>query len=244
MGLALARQDVHDSRRGEVLSLYVQPEERRRGIAHQLLAAAEDALRGTGCEEVSLGYKADSPAAPALERLLAAAGWEPPRPFTFWAQFDRRLLESPWANKPLPERLTVFPWNELTPDEYARLSADPLSAHLFAPAATPDAEQELNYGVGVRAGDAVVGWVMAHPTGLQSAHYTHLYLQPEYRGGGAIFRLFSEAHRRQVAAMGLACTGTITLSMSNEALVRVFRRKFLTYCLAWSESCRSWKRLA
>src|SRR4051812_29987795 len=60
---------------GEVLSLFVAPAYWRRGIGTRLLAALEAELAGRGCTSATLAYSTVGKNVPALEKMLACAGW-------------------------------------------------------------------------------------------------------------------------------------------------------------------------
>jgi ribosomal-protein-alanine N-acetyltransferase len=69
-GFILARAIAGEA---EILTLAVEPDQRRQGLGRALLAAAEGAARAAGAETLFLEVAADNPAAIALYR---AAGFE------------------------------------------------------------------------------------------------------------------------------------------------------------------------
>lgn len=76
VGLALALRPADNQ--AEALSLFVAPAFRGQGLATTLLGALEGALLAEGARVVTCTYTTGTPSTPAVERVLARAGWAPP----------------------------------------------------------------------------------------------------------------------------------------------------------------------
>src|SRR5437016_3089404 len=76
-GLALAAIDDAGTT-SRILSLYVEREQRGRGVATRLAAAAEDALARAGARDVAAKYMSGQPTTAALEAVLRKRGWDAP----------------------------------------------------------------------------------------------------------------------------------------------------------------------
>ncbi len=69
---------THDSRKGWINRLVVDPDHRRRGYAAQLIAAAEDVLRKQGMRVLAVLIEGDNYASLALFRQVGYVEFDPP----------------------------------------------------------------------------------------------------------------------------------------------------------------------
>jgi predicted GNAT family acetyltransferase len=76
--LAGAVVATHDSRKGWINRLVVDPDHRRRGYAVQLIAAAEDVLREQGMRVMAALIEDDNPASLALFQRVGYVEIDPP----------------------------------------------------------------------------------------------------------------------------------------------------------------------
>jgi GNAT superfamily N-acetyltransferase len=196
VGLALAYPQAHTPT-SRLLSLFVLPAYRGRGVGAQLVQAIEREAADQGDTMIDTAYVAPRD---ALEGVLARCGWGPPR-------VQLNIIEAPFAAlhdrinahplPPLPAGAALFPWEARTPQDEQQAqqyqaslgsALHPLAdLHLLQPGST-----------GVRLGEALVGWAILHEIAPEVVRCTALYVAPEARYTGLWQHLICETYRRQM----------------------------------------------
>ena len=199
VGLALAHLDASTAS-AELLSLFVAKDSRREGIGRALLARLDAELKAAGIRSVQAVYTNGKPSTPALEALLADAGWSEPIVRQHFFRADLAQLQSaPWIQEMrTPKGYEIFPWTELKAHEEAELlrsqAEDPWFPELLSP--FQDAELfEAAGSVGLRHQGRVVGWMIAHRIAPSLLRYSHLYVAKEHQSFGRGVALVAHAVR-------------------------------------------------
>jgi GNAT superfamily N-acetyltransferase len=163
----------------EMLSLYVKPEARGQGIATALVERLEDCLRREGHSRVRVVYMTGKPAIEWVERILRRRGWSEPATRSITVRFTpEQALETPWFGKarPLGGEYEVFPWQELTTEERARLILSQKLAPWIAKGLEPWKHDAHGFceisSLGVRHEGEVVGWVVNHRVSFDTVRFT------------------------------------------------------------------------
>jgi uncharacterized protein (TIGR03032 family) len=247
VGLALAEVlPAGDTAR--VLSLFVAPEHRRRGVGAAMLAHLERALIREGCTRVTLAYRTNWPSVPAIERLLQKRGWSAPQTRMLICKTStERIAEASWLDQAsLPDGFTVFPWSELTPQEREEIQRRQEAEEWYPRVLTPFQEEErqepLN-SLGLRHQGQVVGWMITHRSAPDTIQYTSLFVQPELQGQGRALPLLVEAIRRQVAVAGDVPYGIFQVEVENEPMTKFLNHYLQPYLTSLAELRRSRKSL-
>jgi uncharacterized protein (TIGR03032 family) len=207
-GLALGHVKP-GTEQGEVISLWVPAEDRRRGIAAGLLEAMERGLASRGATAAELSFRAGWPSSKAMRRLVASLGWSGPEPRLRLGTLDERM--EPTARRlrrPLPQGYEIFPWVELTPAEkrdiVERQRREPWYPPDFDPFALEDRlEPETSVGlrhVGEDGNARVVGWLVGHRVERDVVQHSRLWVEPGHRPLGEGLPLVIEAFLRQLDA--------------------------------------------
>ena len=182
---------------GEVLSLAVAAGHRRRGLGRALLAGAERALAARA-PTVQAAWRSDWRSAPAVERLLWASGWDPPREHRLLYTPTAAVYGRPWVEAPPPPGYALADWPSLSDGDRAgverALDADP-DARALSPFAQPE-RTSPTLSVWLRHGGRVVGWLRAVRLGPALAEYAGLYVAPGHRRRGPAQAVLAEALRR------------------------------------------------
>lgn len=249
IGLALAEVlpagDV-----ARVLSLFVAPEHRRKGVGTSMLAHLEHALAREGCTHATLSYRSNWPSAPVLKRLLEKRGWPPAGARLLICKTStERIAEAPWLDDvTLPKGFSVFPWTELRSEEEAAMQRRQREEDggWYPRTLTPfQAEERLEplNSLGLRRNGEVVGWMITHRTAPDTIQYTSLFLAPELQGQGYGLPLLAEAIRRQVAVAEEIPHGIFQVEVENEPMTRFLNRYLRPYMVSLADLRRSRKRL-
>lgn len=221
----------------EVLSLFVRPEARRRGLAGRLLAALEREAASRGATRIDLLFRSTHPAAPAVRRLLAARGWSAPEPRLRLGKADARLAGAAALRpRPLPAGYEVFPWSELAAAERRDVVERQQRAEWFPPALSPfQMEERLEPALsfGLRHGGRVVGWLIAHRVGDDLVQCTSLFVEAGHRRGGRGVALLAAGIERFLAS-GVP-RAIFMVEVGNPAMLRFFERRLRPHLAAEAE---------
>jgi GNAT superfamily N-acetyltransferase len=203
-GLAVA--ELKSAETAMLLSIYVVPAARQRGIGTGLVTATEEALVARGIVEVHAVYPSGKESTPFVERLLAQRGWSPPRPRMYLFQATQRSLETlltaSWLRPAeLPPEYEFFPWAEHTETDRAVILAG-LESGRFPAMLSPFTEVtsiEPAVSLGLRYRGELYGWMIGHRIAPHTIRYTALFVREDIPHKGLGFRMFAESLQRHIA---------------------------------------------
>lgn len=232
VGLAVA--ELFPDSGAELLSLFVLPACRRRGIGTQLLVQLGKALKQENCPEAAVMYQVSSLTQEALEPMLSKLGWQPPRQtFLLMQTTTEQISRAPWLGKyPLGEGFGLFPWPELTPDDGQQLQQLDFPPPL-SPLSDMKRLEPLN-SLGLRHRGQLVGWMVTHRVGPDTIRYSSLFVAEKFRARGRGIALLSAAIQRQIASP--ATKYTFAVAPESVAMLRFVRRHLRPYLTGVSES--------
>jgi GNAT superfamily N-acetyltransferase len=215
IGLALAELPLSPASSPELLSLFVEPTFRNRGVGRRLLEAVEREVEGAGGRELTAVYTTGRPSIAAVERILWKRGWVAPEPRTVSARFapgdflasdlfsERRMAA-------LGAKLDLFPWSELGAAEKAAIRDSDARQPWITPMLAFWRFERAGYhelsSIGVRYRGEVVGWVINHALGEDAVRFTCSFLRKDISRRGRIVPLYRESLRRLVEAECPRCT--------------------------------------
>jgi GNAT superfamily N-acetyltransferase len=192
-----------------VLSVFVQPAMRRRGVAGALFKALAEELSRLGWSRLELVYTTGRPGSAAIERLLARGGWAPPAARTVLVHLVPRELA---ASELFEERrlasldpgFEIFPWSELPAAEREALRAADERQRWVTPGLAAwkfDTEPfDTAASVGARYRGEVVGWVIGQPINATAVRYLCSFLRKDLSRRGRILPLYRASLLRAAAA--------------------------------------------
>jgi hypothetical protein len=242
VGLTIARLDRPDDampRQGQVLSLFVTPDHRNRGLGRLLLTHLETELGDRGCQQLEIRYLSGSHARP-LERILTQQRWFAPQATALvcYASTDRVRQAPPphlvdylerWLNR-LPAHYQFFPWIDLTAAERADLERrmeDDALMQRFNPFLEDDKLEPLN-SLGLRYENRIVGWVITHRTAADTVRYTQMYVDPASQPLSRSTLLLAKAIQLQVEHLPHT-KGTFRVDIGNAPMVKFVHRRLKPY---------------
>jgi GNAT superfamily N-acetyltransferase len=203
VGLALAEAPVgapaDEPELPEVLSLFVQPDSRNRGVATALLEGLEAALAGRGFAEVKGTFMSGRAANDALVRVLAKRGWTPPAVRTVTLRFTPQgSRDTPWYGRlSYSSDYEIFPWGELTREEREGLYRTQAAGPWIPPGLEPWRHDRYGFdavsSLGLRFKGQVVGWVINHRLGPSTVRFTCSFMRKDLGRRGRIMPLYTAA---------------------------------------------------
>lgn len=224
VGLLLGGLPAGDGEVAEVLSVFVQPGERRQGIAARLLGHFEGLLRERGIARVEALYTTGKTGAATFGRLIDRAGWEAPsvRMLIYKCGLDQ-AVRMPWFGSfPVRDGLEIFPWRDLLPEEAEALRR----SHAEKPWIDDDllpwrfdqhGFEEVS-SVGVKLDGEVVGWVINHAVGGPDlVRFTCSFIRRDLARHGRLVAAYSESIRRLTSTPCTRCMFAVPISKKEMA---------------------------
>jgi GNAT superfamily N-acetyltransferase len=234
VGLALAQFD--SERSAQVLSLYVAPAHRNRGLGRLLLQRIDSALAGMSCASALVVYNREGKYRSALERILAVCGWPDASPRVLICKANGQILKADWfAKSRLPKGASIFSWRDITDEErrsiYERQQVSPWVPDDLLPEAHEPGMQELN-SVGLRHQGEVVGWVITHWVAPSLYRYTCSFVRQDLQRRLAVVPLYREAINRQAAVEGLESIGMWTVPLRHAGMAEFVKRRMAPHLVS------------
>jgi GNAT superfamily N-acetyltransferase len=233
-GMALAQHTPPDAG-AEVLSLFVVPEQRQRGIGSSLLAHLTRVVAEQRRHSIRLTYRDDWPGAVVLERILARQGWSTPRDTLLHCKArPNSVLQAPWfARARLAQGYRVFPWDDLTPAEQQAIVARQAREGWFPAVLDPfqeAARREPTSSLGLRWHDEVIGWMITHRMNTETVQYTSLFITPGRHHRAQAVPLLAAALQRQAAQQ--IPFGTFQVDVTNDPMRRFLERRLRDWMIS------------
>ncbi|BAZ31623.1 GCN5-related N-acetyltransferase [Cylindrospermum sp. NIES-4074] len=197
VGLALA-QISQDKKSAEILSLFIVPEHRQRGLGKALLTSVEKELRLHGCSHANLVYVSNA-TAPFFERILKQCNWSTPRlRMLVCSGSITNIRDAYWLklHNAIPSGYTIFPWIKLTEQERYFIQGLQAISPWYPKILCPFQEEEIieqSNSLGLRYKNQVVGWMIAHRVALNAVRYTKLFVKQDLQGIGRAIPLLATA---------------------------------------------------
>ncbi len=245
IGLALA--EIQPDQVAKILSIYVKPAYRQKGVGTALLTELERTLNQQGCTTALIVYVAGKPATPALEKLLHTCDWSLPEPRMLICRCDRRMRSAAWIDQAsLPKTFTIFPWTELTAAERQTLQQQqeesPWMPESLVPFHYEQSMEPLN-SVGLRYQGEVVGWVITQRFKPDTICYSCSFVRPDFQQRGRIIPLYAEAIKRHYSRPEIPYA-TWVVPYVYPGMVQFVQRRMAEYMTTIDEFRRSLKPLS
>lgn len=200
--LVLAEIPEGQTANAEILSLFVSPPFRGRGLGTAVLDAMSTYLSRMSVEKVVGVYMTGQPGQEIVERVLAKAGFSPPEVRQVTLRFTlEEARKTAWYGKyPLEAGYSVFPWKDLTAGERESLRESQKATGWIKAGLEPwkhDSEAfEPVSSLGIRLHGELVGWIITHALDDRVVRFTCSFIRRDLGRRGKIVPVYSEAIRR------------------------------------------------
>jgi uncharacterized protein (TIGR03032 family) len=224
----------------EIISFYVLPEYRQKGIGKALVKNLESGLISLGCQSLKINYKSTELTQIALEPLLKSLDWQSPQiDFVLGKSTIEKMSQAPWLKKyPLPGQFIVFPWSELTDEDRKQITQmdyptalNPFNSNSF---------ESIN-SLGLRYQEQMVGWIITHRVAEDSIRYSSLFVDQPFQKMGRGIALLSQSILSQIATTVPRCL--FAVPTENQEMLGFVTRRLQPYLTQLSDSRISLKSL-
>lgn len=189
----------------ELGSIFVLPEQRRKGVAGGLLREFERIARNYGYTALSANIQTNWESYDIVKKLFRSQNWlEPEKIFANYKiknEFDESNLFLAKKIR-LPEEYEIFPWKELTAADREYIAGRQEAENWFYPGLTPFQNEDKIFGdasVGLRRRGKVAGWFIAHRFMEDYLQINCIFVDEESRKNGASIVFWAEAAKKLVA---------------------------------------------
>ncbi|OGV56286.1 MAG: hypothetical protein A2017_11580 [Lentisphaerae bacterium GWF2_44_16] len=231
-GLILGR---FENKEAEMLSVYVNPFFRKKGIASMLLKQFEKKAAAAGCSKIKAAFTSAMPSFGAVKRLFEKNGWSKPQKRMKLIYFSRENLyreiqENPryekYKNALLPKGFELVKWCELQPEKIAQIKSRHNQPGGWTDDNTPFREPEkmekLN-SFAILKDDSVAGWFITHRINPDTIRYTQIYNDPVANGMRGII-IQTVIHAYWLHAMYGPEKGCFIIYEWNTSLLKIFEK--------------------
>lgn len=244
IGLCLAQPAAETA---ELLSLFVAPDARGRGLGTALLERAEAELAALGARRLRAVYSTGLPAAAAVERVLSRRGFTGPAPRMLLCSAGAQVLAAPWLRMAaLPPGCQLFPWPALQPAEREALLRGKDEGAYPADLCPLDFERGMDAArsLGARMDGRVVAWLLTHARDAHTLRFTCCYVLRDLPAG-ALVPIFAKLLEQVILAMQEAgmTRATFTVPESHAPMARFVRAHLAPFLSDLAESRESHKTL-
>jgi GNAT superfamily N-acetyltransferase len=207
VGLVLAETYTEKNQKNaSILSLFVVPEHRGRGLGKSLLNYVENLLYQLGCSQVNVVYVSNS-TTPHWEKILDKFNWSHPQlRMLVCSSIIANFQSATWLKvaNTLPSTYTIFPWVELTNQERELIKQQQAISPWYPEILSPWSEEEiiepLN-SLGLRYKNQVVGWMVTHRVAEDTIRYTKMFVREDVQSLGRAISLLATAIKLQLENM-------------------------------------------
>ena len=236
IGLALAHLKNNDS---ELLSLFVNQENRSCGIGTRLLVRLEERLRYIGVNAIHTTFMSGKPGSMALERVLEKSGWEPPHIRMLVIRCSlQKSLAAPWIRpRSLPRGSSIIPWKNVSAMEKQQILFSQQSEPWIPDELVPTRKEkdfDRATSLALREHDRIVGWLITHRLDEETLRFTCNFVRKDLQRRGRLFALYAAAAPRMRSAGYKYGVGTVRLT--EPAMANFARRWLQPYTVFFGET--------
>lgn len=210
VGLALAEISLEQPHQSELLSLFVAPELRGRGLGRALVAFAQEELSRLGVRELRAIWTAGKPGSLAFERILALEGWTPGVARTVTVRFrPEKMLTLPLFAPRYLEAVDfgflIEPWADVSESELEALRVSAEQEPWVTPGLEPWSYRagrgfDRETSVVARKDGRVVGWVLNERIDESRLRFVVSFLDRRWSRRGGILPLYEASLKRAITA--------------------------------------------
>ncbi len=240
VGMAVAERQA-DGGAG-LISLMVQPDMRRRGLATRMVANLQKFLAQEGVRELRVRYHTNASIVASFEPLLRRLAWATPQTDFVLIQSSAELLATTGWNTRfvIAAPYTLFPWLQATPEDLVAATNLGAPMLLLPPASVHGLEGAVS--LGLRHRGSLVGWLIAHRVDAHTVRYSSLYVAPAHRARARGLALLAEGFCRQHQA-GIP-RAKAAIAPASTAFLRVQQKHLLPFLQGMGQSRSSVVQLA
>ncbi|MGK0186198.1 MAG: GNAT superfamily N-acetyltransferase [Verrucomicrobiales bacterium] len=217
VGLALTAMPIAegDTRDPSLLSVFVDPASRHRGIGTQLVAACGATVAERGGKTVATKYVDSKPGIRHFEKIMSKCGWDDPISRMLVIKCAQKVLEekAPWLRRrKLSPKFEVLDWVNVSEEQREEIKRSHAEEKWIAEDLVPfDHEKNLDKrtSVALALHGKIVGWVINHMVNADTVRFTCSFVRKDLQRMGRVFILYQAASDRMEKHGILHCMWTV-----------------------------------
>jgi ribosomal protein S18 acetylase RimI-like enzyme len=202
VGLVLAELPIGDEGEPEILSVFVLPFARRRGLGNALMARIAEVIADRGFSVVNAVYMTGKPEIALVEKIFWKQGWSPPFVRMTVVRFTADDLDNiPWMQwARVRKGYEAVLWSELNPGDIAALRESDENEEWIPPDLKPWNHVRGGFepltSMALKRDDQIVGWVLTHALSEKFLRYSCSYIRPNLGPRGLLLTLYRASLNR------------------------------------------------
>lgn len=232
IGLVLGELNKDDGL-GEILSIFVIPEKRQKGIGTNLLKLIDNEFKRHNFNRLHLVYIPNT-CTPALEKILQKLGWNDPTPrMLIYLGLIANLQHESWLSfqDKLSSDYKIFLWTELTTQErediLRRQHDIPWYSEVLSPFKDETILEPLN-SFGLQYQNQVIGWMITHRIAPDTIRYTALHIKQQYKGIGRAISLLANAINLQLQYPEIT-QASFAVTFDNKPMLKFVEKRMIPH---------------
>ncbi|MEG3440330.1 GNAT family N-acetyltransferase [Pannus brasiliensis CCIBt3594] len=243
IGLALAKIDNY---KADLISLFVHPEHRQKGLGKALLTFLEFELKSKNCSQLSVVYLCNQTTL-YFEKIMQKLNWLEPQPrMLVYEALIQDFKDLSWLKlyTSMPSGYTIFPWIELSQQDREFIQNQKSYFLEYPEILSPFQEEEnmeVTNSLGLRYQDKVIGWMITHRVAPDTIRYTKLFVKRELQSLGRGIALLARSihlHLEKIQAPKMTCA----IEFNNIAMVKFGEKRIAPHVRSIRQSRYSLKK--
>ena len=182
----------------KILSLFVQEEYRRKGIASQILKIAEKVAQNKELLALNIIFQNNWDSFKIMPKLLKNLAWNEPEKRMILVKLSyKQVKDLPWIQKrSFPTNFSTRPWKSLLPEQYKYIENKQVQEQWYPPNLSPFQMPELvidESSLALFYKEEIVGWFITHLVANKTIQVTSYFIDEAHRGSKASIAVISNA---------------------------------------------------
>lgn len=231
VGLLLAEADYQNDC-GNILSIFVIPKYRNRGVGKELITRVERQCKKRGLESIEIVYTENNSTF-SLENILKNRNWTPLRKrLKICRGLVKNIKDAAWLNyKITSSEYKVFPWKDFRDREKRELQKDQHRYPWYPLELCPFAEEDTIYypsSFGLSHKGKIIGWMITNRLNSEIIRYSSLFIKQEFQGKGFAIYMLASAINNQIY-MAEASEALFSIKADNEYMLKLAEKHLMPF---------------
>ncbi|MEZ7893055.1 MAG: GNAT family N-acetyltransferase [Candidatus Wallbacteria bacterium] len=185
-GLLLGLNQLNTPGKADIMSIFIEKEFRRRGLALKMIDFFEQQCRESKIKTISTFYFDNRPFVTIINNLLDKCGFLPAEPELYYCKCDKSIADMPITEyTKLPDGFETFSWTDIPSAEKKQLMGELEGQGFFDQRISPFINEKVivpEISLGLKAGKNIIGWAICSYYDENTICYNSIFIMPQYQG--------------------------------------------------------------
>ncbi|MEA5574318.1 GNAT family N-acetyltransferase [Calothrix sp. UHCC 0171] len=231
----------------EIVSIFIVPEHRQKGLGKELLTKIEEKLAQSNCQHIDILYSLNL-YTPILEKILGKLNWSSGVLHAFqYSTIPEKIKNLPFLHRySLNNSFTLLPWVDLTAQTKELIKSQKDDILKYPDVLSPFKEEETIEpcsSLVLYYHDEVVGWMIVNRICADTTIYSSLFVKPELQKLGRAIPLLAASINRQLQESEIKQAIFLVLA-DNTPMIKFVKRHLAPYLTSIRQYWKSSKILS